>query len=445
MSVKKTKSNDNKNFNSKSSPRLKSWMGIQPIVYAPVIIISLVFAVIFFVFTYPGIRYYGTRLNIESWPEGAAVYINDKMLGSTPLELFVPAGHYTLRLEKPHFETTEFPVLVKGRLFFSLFFPKKQDLNLSIKIKDLPGFLADSYYQASSWFSMPADRIHMRPPVLEEAARALRDSWDTTQVHVELVNQWVLSLKDLVQDEESWRQVDMAWRMLSEDDIILPARLSPLRKANSFKEFLEASQQVVADSLPQPQGVVSSGNMRLAGLNFTIAPGGRLNMGNPGEGNEFLPTTVQVSPFYYTSTYLSIEDYVRLSGQSVNQDTTGVVTGLTMAEVHPVLDSINKTLQSQGRDELIARLPSEAEWQYLAETRRIQPEFFEWTGDNYLPYRFILYPGQASFPQPFETREKVVRGQSIFSGAMPNWYRFGFPQDYLSPYITFRVVLAKKP
>lgn len=417
---------------------------MPPLVYVPTITFILLICVLFLLLVYPGLHRYGSQVEIDSWPQGAAVYVDDTLIGSAPVRVFIPAGPHKIRLEKPHFESSSLDIDVKGRLFFSLFFPKKKTYDLQLQIKDLPTFLTEAYYQASAWFALTPDRVHPRAPVLKDTVQSLRIIWDNINEQTDLLSQWALSLRDLVQDKESWQQVDIAWRMLSEEGIELPARLTPLRKASSFEEFLQESMNIPPE-LPEVQhSSLLPTRVRMAGLDFVAVPGGKIQLGMPRQSDEFLPTRVIVPPFYYMPMYLSAQDYTRLTNIETGQEGSQPITRLTLAQAHLVVTAVNKYMEDFGMSSLAARLPNEAEWQYLAETQRIKPEFFEWTSDNYLRYRFIFYAGQAQFPQPFETREKVIRGESIFSGPMPIWYRFGFPQDYSSPYITFRLVLVKK-
>ncbi len=425
------------------SGRLKPWLGIiPPIIYVPVLFTSALVWLICALFISPGIRHYGSLVRIDSQPEGAAVYVGEKLAGSTPLETFIPAGEHTIRLEKPYFETIEIPAKIKGRLFFSLFFPKRQSLKTTLQLSDLRGWLAQAYYEASSWYSIGADKVHGREPVITEMTSHLIEQWDKIE-DKDLVLQWIASLRDLIQDQDSWHEVNESWKTFEQAGVSLPDSLIPLRKANSFENFINIAKKMPSSALAPIRSVMRPISIRAADLTFVVMPGGEVEMGRGDEGLEFTPTTVRLDPFYYMIEYLSAKDFTRLSEEASTGSDLPVVN-INMKKVRKVINAVNARLKEQGITNLQASLPSEAQWQHLAQSKRIQPELFEWTADNYIPYRLILHAGQAAFAQPFETREKVVRGESIFSGPMPLWYRFGFPEDHASPYISMRLVLVPK-
>lgn len=439
-----------KNFQTKNkkknqtSGHLKPWLGIiPPIIYVPVLFTSALVWLICALFISPGMRHYGSLVRIDSQPQGAAVYVGEKLAGSTPFKAFIPAGEHIIRLEKPYFESIEIPAKIKGRLFFSLFFPKRQSFKQTLQLSDLHGWLAQSYYEASSWYGIGVDKVHGRKPVITEMTSHLIEQWNDIE-DKDLVLQWISSLRDLIQDQDSWHEVNESWKAFEQAGVSLPDSLIPLRKADSFENFINIAKKIPRLPLGPIRPVIRPISIRAADLTFVVMPGGAVEMGQANEGPEFTPTTVHLDPFYYMIEYLSAKDFTRLSEEASTGSDLPVVN-INMKKVRKVIDVVNARLEEQGITNLKASLPSEVQWQHLVQSKRIQPELFEWTNDNYLPYRFILHAQEAEFAQPFETREKVVRGESIFSGPMPAWYRFGFPEDLSSPYISMRLVLVPKP
>ncbi len=439
----KTSQVKNKKKNTSSSGYLKPWFGIiPPIIYVPILFTTALIWLIFALFITPGVKNYGSLVRINSQPEGSAVYVGEKLVGSTPLEVFIPAGKHTLRLEKPHFETQEIPIKVKGRLFFSLFFPKRQYVQSSMTLTDLQAWLQEAYYEASSWYSLSADKVHGRPPVIRQMTKDLLERWQDLQ-DKDLVLQWLACLRDLIQDENSWQEINASWQAFEEAGISLPDVLIPLRKANSFENFINIAKEMPTPEMAPIRPVMRPISIRAADLTFIVMPGGNVEMGMADEGLEFTPTTVSIDPFYYMNDYLSAKDFTRLTNEASAGSDLPIVH-INMDKVQAVIDAVNERLEEQGITTLEATLPTEAQWQHLAESKRIEVKLFEWTRDNYMPYRFILHAGQGDFAQPFNTREKVVRGESVFSGSMPLWYRFGFPSDQASAYISMRLVLVPK-
>ena len=83
-------------FNQKpSNPKLRVWAMIVGLV----LMLGFVIYVIFLP------RQYEYIVNIDSNPQGAKLFINDEIRGTTPLKLSLPPSSYTLKLEKETFNT----------------------------------------------------------------------------------------------------------------------------------------------------------------------------------------------------------------------------------------------------------------------------------------------------------------------------------------------------
>lgn len=97
-------------FNQKpSNPKLRIWAMIVGLV--------LMLGFVIYVTFLP--RQYEYIINIDSNPQGAKLYINDEIRGTTPLKLSLPPSSYTLKLEKETFNTltTNIDVIKDNEVF----------------------------------------------------------------------------------------------------------------------------------------------------------------------------------------------------------------------------------------------------------------------------------------------------------------------------------------
>lgn len=97
-------------FNQKPrNPKLRVWAMIVGLV--------LMLGFIIYVTFLP--RQYEYIINIDSNPQGAKLYINDEIRGTTPLKLSLPPSSYTLKLEKETFNTltTNIDVIKDNEVF----------------------------------------------------------------------------------------------------------------------------------------------------------------------------------------------------------------------------------------------------------------------------------------------------------------------------------------
>lgn len=118
------------------SVELKPLLGIKPELYLRILFSALVLLVLFILILLPGLKNYGSLITVNSTPNHAALYIDGKYSGQTPLTLFVPAGKRRFKLEYTGVEKNLQEVEVKGRRLFSRFFPKRRDLELAAKMID---------------------------------------------------------------------------------------------------------------------------------------------------------------------------------------------------------------------------------------------------------------------------------------------------------------------
>ena len=97
-------------YNQKhSNPKLRVW--------AMIVGLLLMLGFVIYVTFLP--RQYEYIVNIDSNPQGAKLFINDEMRGTTPLKLSLPPASYALKLEKATFNTltTNIDVMKDNEVF----------------------------------------------------------------------------------------------------------------------------------------------------------------------------------------------------------------------------------------------------------------------------------------------------------------------------------------
>ncbi len=157
---------------SKVRVRLKPLLGMQPGLYLT-ILYAFVLALILFLFLfYPGIRRNGSVLSVSTNPSGAAVFVDGQYLGATPLTHFVPAGSRSLEIQKPYYAPIKEQLSVGGRLFGSLFVPRRAVLSFALRVSDLSGLLSHAFGEVSRWSMI--DTVvpnYQVPPILMHTVR----------------------------------------------------------------------------------------------------------------------------------------------------------------------------------------------------------------------------------------------------------------------------------
>ena len=115
--------------------------GIPPRVYLPLAYALLLLLLLFLLLVLPGIRKYGSYLEFVGQPGPSAVYSGEDYKGSSAQSIFFPAGTHSLRIEHEGFVSQSLEVKVPGRLFGSLFFPRKQSVSFGLLTEDAAAYL----------------------------------------------------------------------------------------------------------------------------------------------------------------------------------------------------------------------------------------------------------------------------------------------------------------
>ncbi len=154
--------------------KLKPIFGIKPGTYLTVLYSVIFLLIVFLLLFLPGIRNYGTEVTFYTVPGGADVYIDGHYLGGSPVTTFVSAGEHEITLVKGFYRSRSFTARIGGRLFGSLFFPKRTIVARGLVLEDPRGYAAAGYADFSSWslINEPHARYQL-PPILSTTVEDL--------------------------------------------------------------------------------------------------------------------------------------------------------------------------------------------------------------------------------------------------------------------------------
>ncbi len=131
--------------------KLKPILGIKPGVYLTVIYGVILLFLMFLILILPGIRNNGTRISVNTIPDKSLVFVDKQYKGTTPCNFFVEKGNHTITIEKDFFNTITIQQDIKGRIPFSLIFPRRIKLDKKLTFNDSDGFLKKRYHELSGY------------------------------------------------------------------------------------------------------------------------------------------------------------------------------------------------------------------------------------------------------------------------------------------------------
>lgn len=150
---------------------LKPLWGLRPGIYLTVLYGIILALIIFFLLFFPGLNKPYGRMTFSSEPRGTAVRMDDVYIGSTPFTFDVPAGNHRFTFVLPGFEEKNHDIDVEGRVFASLFFPKKIHIHETMKTDDPVNAFVMGAKSFSEWsFAGEATAVFQHPMDLSNAA-----------------------------------------------------------------------------------------------------------------------------------------------------------------------------------------------------------------------------------------------------------------------------------
>ncbi len=156
--------------------RLKPVHGISPGVYLTVLYGFILLVLLFFLLVFPGIRKNGTQYAITTTPEAAVVFVDNQYRGTTPCSIFIEKGQHTITVKKDFFKPAVFKKEVKGRLFFSLLFPRRISIHHHIDLLYPEKFLKKRYAEISGYALMnDFYKGYQYPPLITRTVKEFKE------------------------------------------------------------------------------------------------------------------------------------------------------------------------------------------------------------------------------------------------------------------------------
>ncbi len=151
--------------------KLKPVLGIAPGVYLSAVYAFIILLILFFVFVFPGIKKYGSIMEINSLPDGASVVIDGLRVGHTPYRGFVEAGEHEIEIKKSFFLSEKRTVIVGGGILGTIIFPRKQSLYVNLELYDEIKYVQNSFLEFSGWSHVGESTLRYPvPAVLSEVS-----------------------------------------------------------------------------------------------------------------------------------------------------------------------------------------------------------------------------------------------------------------------------------
>jgi len=325
--------------------RLRPFLGIKPQVYVPVIYIVLLVLIVFFVFFYFGIKQNGRYYFFESYPLNAGIYLDGNYVGHTPTALLLKSGTRKIEISKPFYKPITITLTVKPYIFETLFYNPKKRLHLTLELSNFKGLIRYSEKDFASNPYIPSiisatcqaafSAFHGKSEkqkrlisydFLDFLRNCLYFSTNESQIR-ELL--WgfsnVVSRGDFLTPLSLNRSVDIVLRAFEGYNsfpyfLALALREKHARKiveADWFKKFSSDYVQKVYEESKAPLPGYSERFVTVDGIHFSLIPGGSFLVGNTTDLKRIerridylIPTPVEVSPFYMSTTEISVRDFL---------------------------------------------------------------------------------------------------------------------------------------
>jgi len=423
-------------------------LGIAPEFYLVFLYGALLLVVLFFILVFPGIVKPGSLAVISSEPSGAAVRVDDVTLGYTPCKVFIPQGKHLVEFVLPGFEPDKQELEIPGRLFASLFVPRKIAVTGNPVCRDPAGTFTLAALDYIHWSAAgePTETYQVPLSLSEGAYRvgpaakdaAVRETMETILDASLRYAVTKAAARDLLRAKFL---VDNAGLSPSPLTIILSvqeiaarlgnnpaaaeylADLLPEKEASfltdsawfkkSVTSLVTAENNAAEDSAAATITFSIPGSLSLAGVDFTVVqPGYARN----GVQTELMP------PMYIARSPVTQEEWdvftAENAGWSADNRETLIAAGLveesflqpvdSPAYPEPAAPGISwyaaaaycKWLNSKLPASLAGwevKIPSEAEWEYgIRQSGLPCGALWEWCDDPFAPLNYFPIPQTAA-------------------------------------------------
>jgi hypothetical protein len=455
--------------------KLPAVFGVTPGVYLSVLYGAAILFVLFMALLFPGLTKPGNTAVCTSEPAGAAVRIDDVTLGYTPCEIFIPHGKRVVEFILPGFEPDRRELTIKGRLFGSLFFPKKIRVEGKLLCPDPAGTFARSALDYIYW-SAAGEPTESYPIPLSLSEGAYRTGPAALDPAVRGAMRGILEGSVRYAATKAAAKDLLRAHLLIDNAGLAP---SPFTLIRAMQEAAPYAAALLAEKDTDAENAGSIGifdlpfrvsaSPPLEGVSFTFVNSGVFK--KHGQNSSMPPLFVARTPitldawnrFTEANPRWSAENREALIAEGLVEETyllpvedssypQPAAPGISWHAAAAYCKWLNgKLASSLAGWEL--RLPSEAEWEFIALQIAEQKPFsygalWEWCADMYAPLDF--FPISRETLDLFEKEsgrkalERSVRGGSWINppGSVTINMRGSLPPQTSSPFVGFRPVIA---
>ncbi len=471
------------------SIQIPSLFGLSPGKWLTILYGSILLIALFFLFIFPGIKNPHSELRVTSQIP-MALYIDDLYVGGTPLEIDVPKGEHTFRLERDFFEPIEWEENIPSRLIGSLFFSKVVKKSYSPTIEEVDLFLQAQYKELSQWalvdnFTDNYVTGYHYPSIITETAEALIFATNGPFIK-ELESffyaaQRQLSHQEIVNDyKEATSLAEAKISLFIENDTLI---------TDAFKEDNTSIQEYFTNT-PVLTRIPATGRtgevISIEGKKYIYVEGGSYTLGGSNPENlKEAPYNVELEPFAFLDHEVTVAEFFNFleenptwkGSQKKALKEQGLVDDYYLQNITSTSTSLPVTyvswyaaqayadwLDSQLGEDYTVTLPTESEWElatrifensssgnfnkgtpYLkrgTDSLNLMGNVWEWMKNDYAPMAGIT----GSYEEEFfglSGAEKSLRGGSYIDteGTVLPETRGSHPPEWTTPVVGFRVVI----
>ena len=411
--------------------KLKPIMGIRPGVYLCALYSVILLVIFFLLLILPGLINPGAELVLITEPQGAAIRVDGLYMGTAKDKIFVSKGVHTLTAVLPGFDNESVKVKIPGRIFGSLFFPRRCRVEFTLKT----GYPYDAFAEAAAdfaeWsFAGEPTATWQIPLSLSEGAYRTGQIIDNRQAAQILTaaSRFTVTraaLRDIVRakmllDNRGlspspagiYSSVSDILVFLSENPGsaswllgLLPTETAAMVKTS---DWYKKEVSLLANTIPSAQRS-GAGRFNLAGLSF-----------------------ISVSNFMISENTVSQAVFENFLNENPEWREIGASWFAASAFCRWLTSRLPQSMAGME-----VRLPTEAEREYAAASGAIHmgEGGWEWCADPFAPLQFIK--ADVGAIQAVGSAERSLRSSADSS-------RTSLPPDFSSLFVSFRPVIAEK-